>query len=247
MNTNYFGIDVSRHQGNLDWSVIGKHKPDVWFAGIRSNVSWAYEDDQFVKNWKESAEVGDIARGAYHVLYPGESIVDQVGSFYATVKYANIDMGELPPIADIEVHHGRDPNFMAVTIEDYLLEIENVFDRKPIIYSAAWFFDSYVSPSFMAEIGNKYWWWVAHYRYDTTQPFDPRLPKGLNRDNVIIHQYNDRGKAIGGSGSSMDYNWWVNTEEVFGTVVNWDNEPPPVPVSLEEKVERLWNRHPELW
>ena len=218
-----FGLDVSRHQGKLDWQKISEHSPPVEFCAIRCGVSWAYEDGEFKRNWVGARSVG-IPCGAYHVLYPGESIFNQVGHIRAVLKDAGQIDGDLPIIADIELHHGYSKRFLADAIHSYLVEIERVFARKPVIYSARWFMDTYVDGSFMQKYGNNYKWWIANYRKnDDGSYFDPILPTGLARSNVLVHQYSDSGVAIGGTGgNSMDYNRFLGTDAEYGEFVGMD-------------------------
>src|SRR3982750_4387037 len=57
------GIDVSRHQGTINWSAIPGGK--VRFAYIKASEGGDYRDPRFAENWGASATAG-LHRGAYH-------------------------------------------------------------------------------------------------------------------------------------------------------------------------------------
>lgn len=60
------GIDVSYHQGNIDWSKVKKDGID--FAIIRSSYGLSSVDKKFVENIEGAAAQG-IAIGVYHFMY----------------------------------------------------------------------------------------------------------------------------------------------------------------------------------
>ncbi|NGZ82792.1 GH25 family lysozyme [Duganella aceris] len=59
------GIDVTYHEGEIDWSTVRK-TDDFRFAYLRSS-SWAGEDVSFKKHWQDVKRVG-LDRGATHIF-----------------------------------------------------------------------------------------------------------------------------------------------------------------------------------
>jgi hypothetical protein len=57
------GIDVSHHQGQIDWQAVGDS--GIQFAYIKATEAEDYRDPQFSTNWREAQNSG-IARDAYH-------------------------------------------------------------------------------------------------------------------------------------------------------------------------------------
>lgn len=57
------GVDVSRHQGNIDWDRLAEAGVD--FAYIKATEGGDWTDPQFARNWR-GAEAAGIPRGAYH-------------------------------------------------------------------------------------------------------------------------------------------------------------------------------------
>ena len=61
-----FGIDVSKYQGEIDWSQVGTHHP-IEFVFIRSTM-WKNGKDVFRRNWKGAQE--GFIRGAITIIDP---------------------------------------------------------------------------------------------------------------------------------------------------------------------------------
>lgn len=71
LNTFKLGIDVSEHQGDIDWEAVSKTSVD--FAIIRASYAWNDEGDQhqdktFLENVAEAKKY-NIPIGAYHYSY----------------------------------------------------------------------------------------------------------------------------------------------------------------------------------
>ncbi|WEJ99790.1 MAG: GH25 family lysozyme [Candidatus Sphingomonas phytovorans] len=90
------GIDVSHHQGAIDWPVLPAQGVD--FAYIKATEGGDRRDRRFAENWAGARRVG-IARGAYHFFTLCRSGADQAANFIATVPP---DPVMLPPVIDLE-------------------------------------------------------------------------------------------------------------------------------------------------
>lgn len=90
------GIDVSHHQGVIDWAALPAQQVD--FAYIKATEGGDHRDRRFVENWAAAGHVG-IARGAYHFFTLCRSGVEQAANFIATVP---LDAAALPPVIDLE-------------------------------------------------------------------------------------------------------------------------------------------------
>ena len=64
------GIDVSHHQGHIDWKKLAAQ--DVSFAYIKATEGEDFLDEDFKYNWS-SAEDAGILPGAYHYFRTGDS------------------------------------------------------------------------------------------------------------------------------------------------------------------------------
>ena len=130
-----FGIDVSKYQGEIDWSQVGTHHP-IEFVFIRSTMGKNGKDVFFQRNWKGAQEEGFI-RGAYHYYRPNENSTQQFENFASVVK---LESGDFVPVLDIEEEgdFGRDNLRMGVL--NWLLLAEEVYGVKPIIYTGLNFY-----------------------------------------------------------------------------------------------------------
>lgn len=66
----YFGIDVSEHNGKLDWAAL--KSAGVQYAIIRTGYGKSYTDPQFHNNVKGAIAQG-IPVGVYHFSYAGDA------------------------------------------------------------------------------------------------------------------------------------------------------------------------------
>ncbi|WP_433946220.1 glycoside hydrolase family 25 protein [Paenibacillus sp. SN-8-1] len=152
------GIDVSHHNGKIDWLKV-KADGRV-FAFIKASQGKSFRDDQFVTNVRGARAAGLLV-GAYHFL--NATTLDdaraEASNFAAAIQVAGgADSFELPPVLDYENNPGglSAAQITAVAIA-FLVEIERLTDRRPIIYtgnSFAGFFDVFLG---------SYKLWIARY------------------------------------------------------------------------------------
>ena len=131
-----FGIDVSKYQGEIDWSQVGSHHP-IDFVFIRATMGSNGKDAFFKRNWKGAQEEGFI-RGAYHYYRPNENSTQQFENFSSTVR---LDSGDFVPVLDIEKDsdYGRDNLRMGIL--NWLALAEEEYGVKPIIYTGLTFYE----------------------------------------------------------------------------------------------------------
>lgn len=90
------GIDVSHHQGAIDWAALPGQGVD--FAYIKASEGGDHRDTRFAQNWRGAGAAG-IRRGAYHFFTLCRPGADQAANFIATVP---ADPDALPPAVDLE-------------------------------------------------------------------------------------------------------------------------------------------------
>jgi lysozyme len=97
-NANYptQGIDVSHHQGPIDWAALPAQGVD--FAWIKATEGGDHRDTRFAENWRASRAAG-IRHGAYHYFTLCRPGADQAANFIATVP---AEPDALPPAVDLE-------------------------------------------------------------------------------------------------------------------------------------------------
>jgi len=90
------GIDVSHHQGAIDWRRLPAQGVD--FAYIKASEGGDHRDRAFAANWAGARSAG-IARGAYHFFTLCRPGADQAANFIAAVP---LEPDALPPAVDLE-------------------------------------------------------------------------------------------------------------------------------------------------
>jgi lysozyme len=126
------GIDVSHHQGAIDWSLVST--AEVSFAFIKSSEGATLQDSRFATNAADARGAG-IPWGPYHFFTfctPGAA---QASNFRTTAAPLARD---LPPVVDIEfVGNCRGWTSMKAVrheLKIFLSQVERNFGEKPILY-----------------------------------------------------------------------------------------------------------------
>ncbi len=135
------GIDVSHHQGRIDWKRVAKH--NVHFAYIKSTEGGDWKDRLFKTNWKEANDAG-IIRGAYHFFTFCRPGLDQAQNFIDTVPVVK---NSLPPALDLEFggNCSKTPNTekLMQDIQIFLEKVEKHYKKKPVLYVTPEFYNAY--------------------------------------------------------------------------------------------------------
>ena len=135
------GIDVSRHQGTIDWQELPRQGVD--FAYIKASEGGDFHDTQFKINWRAAGAAG-IGRGAYHFFTLCRSGAEQAANFLAAVPS---DPGALPPAVDLEfggncsARPARETLLRELTT--FLRLIEARSGKPALLYLTAEFDDAY--------------------------------------------------------------------------------------------------------
>lgn len=90
------GIDVSHHQGAIDWGMLPAQSVD--FAYIKATEGGDHRDRNFAFNWASARNEG-VERGAYHFFTLCRPGAEQAANFISAVP---IDPPALPPAVDLE-------------------------------------------------------------------------------------------------------------------------------------------------
>src|SRR5207344_2546016 len=93
------GIDVSHHQGAIDWVQVAG--AGVRFAFAKATEGRNYVDPQYATN-KAGAALSGVAFGAYHFAQPDGTANDAILEADHFVDVAQLEPGDLVPVLDIE-------------------------------------------------------------------------------------------------------------------------------------------------
>ncbi|MBS1726889.1 MAG: lysozyme [Armatimonadetes bacterium] len=126
------GIDVSHHQGVINWNAIPK---SVQFAYIKATEGTDYVDPNFTSNWKGSALV-NIRHGAYHFYRLDKPGMKQAENFLRSVpKVPNA----LPPVIDLELGGNASklpaPDDFQRELRTFIETIKTRYGTEPMIYT----------------------------------------------------------------------------------------------------------------
>lgn len=197
-----FGIDISRHQGIVDWDLIADfrfkyHKIDFVFIKATESVKWS--DKQFKNNWKETKK-HSIIRGAYHFFDPREDANVQMQNFFKTVK---LESGDLPPMLDVEQESMITTSEYRRKVLECLKLMEQHYELKPILYVNNNFYDSY----FSTEAFDSYPLWIS--QLTNTAP---------EQDDWVLWQFSHSG-IIPGINEYVDVNAFNGSKEDFNILI----------------------------
>jgi lysozyme len=154
------GIDISHHQGTIDWQTLKDEgtidKFPVRFVMIKATEGASQVDENFIDNFYQAREFG-FTRGAYHFYSVHSSAKAQAEFFIKNVKLEN---GDLPPVLDVEhkPKNQTDEQFKE-SVQLWLNMVESHYGVKPIIYTYYKFKTRYLNDS----IFDAYPYWIAHY------------------------------------------------------------------------------------
>ncbi|MCB0704817.1 MAG: glycoside hydrolase family 25 protein [Saprospiraceae bacterium] len=187
------GIDVSHHQSRIAWDSI--QAAQIHFAFVKATEGGDWRDSLFCYNWEEM-EHAKLIRGAYHFYRPARSPHLQAINF---LEQVHLEVGDLPPVLDVEITDGVSKEALIAGIKIWLLEMELHFNVKPIIYTNLKFYYQYLAGQF-----EDYPIWIARYRER-----EPKLAAGKDWD---FWQYGNRGRLAGINGD-VDFNVFKGTIE----------------------------------
>lgn len=221
------GIDVSRWQDNNSTAQQMDFTKSVAmgakFVFIKSSQR-LWTDEDILYNWKTSKAAG-LLRGAYHFLDWDVSPREQAQYAWSIIES---DPGELPPVIDFEYWNPPPPNAYDI-LWNYLIEMERLSGKKPIIYTGAFFWDAHGTD---ADVWTNYPLWIASY---TTQDYmESNVAKLTPWDKWTFWQYTDKGNglAFGAESSGLDMNWFngsLDELKQFAGIITTPQPPTPQP------------------
>jgi lysozyme len=190
VNFSIHGIDISHHQGKIDWGEVKEmqiRNIKIGFAFIKATEGTTTVDETFRKNWFNAKEI-NLPRGAYHFFVASKSGKIQADNFIQTVT---LQKGDLPPVLDVELINGTSKTDLQQRVKDWLIIVGNKYHVKPIIYTNVDFYENYLAGSF-----DDYPLWVAHYLVQDK----PRITR-----NWVMWQHNEKGH-VNGIDAFVDFN-----------------------------------------
>ena len=203
-STEIHGIDVSHHQGEIDWHGVDRNL--IQFVYVKATEGTGFRDPQLEKNWQALHDLG-IPKGAYHYFHADKDPVEQARYYIETFR--DLPGHDLPPAIDVEVLKGEDPVVVGNRLKVWLDEVGNEFGTAPVIYTVTGFVEEFKSrdpgpghPVYLHPI------WYAKYDTERIQ-----LPDVLDGFTLRIWQYG-QGEIDGITGV-VDFNTFHGSQAEF--------------------------------
>ncbi len=151
-----FGIDVSHHQGTIQWDTLlssNAVSPSIDFVFVKATEGINWIDPEWERN-RTALKKSNIRHGAYHFYQSTASASKQAKHFLNVWQPSSVD---LPPVLDIEIdfdtaYHHED------SIKTWLKIVENSSGFRPIIYCSLDDYQRYYKRRF-----SEHQFWLAAY------------------------------------------------------------------------------------
>lgn len=158
-DTQIWGIDLSRHQSNINWDKVLEAESKPQFIFLKTTEGTIINDPSYQENVEILSDQKDILWGAYHFFGHRTSGKEQAKSF---IRQAKLSRGNLRPVLDIEPHRFMtDTKRMVKEAKAFCKTIHNYYGVNPIIYCSTKFYESYLKKDFSEK---DYVLWIADYR-----------------------------------------------------------------------------------
>ena len=177
------GIDVSHHQGLIDWEAVAATK--VQFVFLKATEGSTHVDRRFARNLRGARRAG-IAVGAYHFLNAKSTIASQFANFY---EHASPEKLDLLPVVDVEWSgvKGWNSQQLRDSLSLVVRLVEEYYGCQPLIYADEKLFYRHLKGYF-----DSYPLFIARY-----QKAQPQLPFARR---YYLWQSSENGHVAGISG-----------------------------------------------
>lgn len=159
-----WGIDISHHQGTIDWSKMnGDKRPD--FVFLKTTEGTHFTDNRF-EDYKEHLIKLAIPFSGYHFMRFNKNGEDQANYF---LRKAQPKKGQLIPVVDIEYQRHLYTDEIAQRNIDLFMEtIRSAIGVYPIVYCEEKYYHKYLKKKYKGKIIL----WIANYKRMPTSAWD---------------------------------------------------------------------------
>ena len=187
----YNGIDVSHHQGKIEWKKVAKDE-NIEFVYIKATEGATYCDNMYKTNIQE-ARKNNLKCGSYHYFRMSSSVEAQFNNFISNVKK---DEQDLIPMIDVEINkkdskgynldgyyvsNTKDTKAITDSLAKFLNKVTEYYGAEPMIYCTLHSYNTLIKDKF-----SKYRIYLGHYK-----------AKEPGYSGCTIWQYSENGYVIG--------------------------------------------------
>jgi GH25 family lysozyme M1 (1,4-beta-N-acetylmuramidase) len=165
------GIDVSYHQGTIDWSQVaasGKR-----FAFVRATAGTLTADTAYAAN-RSGARAAGLAVGSYHFANPDTAPNDAASEASWFLRNATISSGDLIPVLDFETANGLDAASLTTWAQTWLSQVSTATGVRPILYTNPNFWSTSMADTDWFARNGYTVLWIANW----TMANQPTVPAG---------------------------------------------------------------------
>ena len=199
------GIDLSNHNGKIDFAKVAA--AGIKYAWIKVTEGTTHTNPGFRDRFKGARDHG-IKVGAYHFGRPDTNVGSddaskEVENFLEACAAADIGPGDLLPMLDVEAGMKTDDQYNVDWALEWLWKVQDVYNVKPVIYTARWAFNLYCQQARRKELSRlkDYPLWLASYN----EGIEPKRKTSLWK-TWDIWQWSGSGSVPGVKGK-CDQNW----------------------------------------
>lgn len=191
------GCDISVWNGAIDFAKMATQAQFVFVRAAYAN----FVDRAIDLNWINSKKAG-LVRGAYLYMTATVNPVDQATTLFKALRG---DLGELPPVLDLE-----DISLTVPNIQRCMQEMERLFGRTPIIYTGNWWVNQLRDkPSWLA----LYPLWIAQWYNNWMPTMRPDIPLPWTTYSFWQTTNVGDGASYGCQGKDLDLDVFNGTDE----------------------------------
>lgn len=190
------GIDVSHHQGVIDWSQVAGSGQR--FAIAKATEGRTFVDPNYAFN-KAGAEVSGFVFGAYHFARPDDTPNDAIIDADHFVDVAQLEPGNLIPVLDIERTGGLSQAQLTQWILTWLSRVTERLGVRPMVYTSPNGWEARTGNTTAVADAGYTVLWVAHW--GVTAPTVPA--ENWSGNGWTFWQYGNCG-TVPGIGGCVD-------------------------------------------
>lgn len=174
--SNTFGIDISHHNGDIDWKLLSSRQ-NLDFVYIKATEGATHIDQRYFKN-VEGAYAAGYPIGSYHFFRMKSSAHEQFKNFDKAIKQAGKQ--SLIPMVDVETDDHHPIKELRDSLKVFMSLIKEEYGVYPMIYGTKRSYSELCGSAF-----NKYHLYIGRY--------GNKPPSIKGKGHYTIWQYSEKG------------------------------------------------------